>query len=63
MDITVIKANQKGGHWKLTAPKEGGTAWIDYWCITQAAKGQKKKLCEEWINLRLSPAFQAKETH
>lgn len=52
-------ANQKGGHWKLAAAKEGGTAWIDYWCITKAAQGQKKKLCEEWINLHLSPKFQA----
>ncbi len=57
--FAVVKANQKGGHWKLANPKEGGSAWIDYWCITQAAKGQKKKLCEEWINLQLSPAFQA----
>ncbi|MFH0812272.1 MAG: extracellular solute-binding protein [Pseudomonadota bacterium] len=52
-------ANLKGGHWLLAAPKEGGTAWIDYWCITKAAQGQKKKLCEEWINLQLSPKFQA----
>lgn len=57
--FAVVKANQKGGHWKLAAPKEGGSAWIDYWCITPAAKGQKKKLCEEWINLQLSPKFQA----
>ena len=57
--FSVVKANQKGGHWKLAAAKEGGSAWIDYWCITQAAKGQKKKLCEEWINLQLSPKFQA----
>lgn len=57
--FAVVKANQKGGHWKLAMPKEGGTAWIDYWCITQAAKVQKKKLCEEWINLQLSPKFQA----
>ncbi len=57
--FAVVKANQKGGHWKLAMPKEGGTAWIDYWCITRAAKGQKKKLCEEWINLQLSPKFQA----
>ncbi len=53
-------ANLKGGKWCLAAPKEGGTAWIDYWCITKAAKGQKKVLCEEWINLQLSPEFQAK---
>ena len=52
-------ANQKGGHWKLAAPKEGGTAWIDYWLMTKAATGLKKTLCEEWINLQLSPQFQA----
>jgi len=57
--FAVIKANQKGGHWKLATPKEGGSAWIDYWCITHAAQGQKKKLCEEWINLHLSPKYQA----
>jgi len=57
--FAVVKANQKGGHWKLATAKEGGSAWIDYFCITQAAKGMKKKLCEEWINLQLSPAFQA----
>ena len=57
--FAVVKANQKGGNWKLAAPKEGGSAWIDYWCITQAAKGMTKKLCEEWINLQLSPKFQA----
>lgn len=57
--FAVVKANQKGGKWKLAMPKEGGTAWIDYWCITHAAKGIKKKLCEEWINLHLSPTYQA----
>lgn len=57
--FAVVKANQKGGQWKLASPKEGGTAWIDYWCITHAAKGMKKRLCEEWINLQLSPKFQA----
>jgi spermidine/putrescine transport system substrate-binding protein len=57
--FAVVKANQKGGNWKLATPKEGGSAWIDYWCITHAAKGMKKKLCEEWINLQLSPKFQA----
>ncbi len=57
--FAVVKANQKGGSWKLATPKEGGSAWIDYWCITHAAKGTKKKLCEEWINLHLSPKYQA----
>lgn len=57
--FAVVKANQKGGNWKLATAQEGGTAWIDYWCITRAAKGLKKKLCEEWINLHLSPGFQA----
>jgi len=57
--FAVVKANQKGGAWKLATPKEGGTAWIDYWCITKAASGPKKKICEEWINLHLSPEFQA----
>jgi spermidine/putrescine transport system substrate-binding protein len=57
--FAVVKANQNGGHWKLAMPKEGGSAWIDYWCVTHAAKGLKKKLCEEWINLQLSPKFQA----
>jgi len=52
-------ANKKGGKWLIAAPKEGGTAWIDYWCITRAAKGKKKELCEEWINLQLSPKAQA----
>lgn len=53
------QANLKGGHWLLASPKEGGTAWIDYWCITRAAKGQVKKLCEEWIDFQLSPEVQA----
>jgi spermidine/putrescine transport system substrate-binding protein len=53
------QANIKGGHWLLASPKEGGTAWIDYWCITQAAKGQVKRLCEEWIDFQLSPKVQA----
>ena len=57
--FSVVKANQKGGNWKLATAKEGGSAWIDYWCITHAAKGMKKKLCEEWINLHLSPKYQA----
>lgn len=57
--FAVVKANMKGGNWKLATPKEGGSAWIDYWCITHAAKGLKKKLCEEWINLQLSPKYQA----
>ncbi|NVN92148.1 MAG: extracellular solute-binding protein [Desulfuromonadales bacterium] len=57
--FAVVKANMKGGNWKLATPKEGGSAWIDYWCITHAAKGIKKKLCEEWINLQLSPKYQA----
>ncbi|UFS70940.1 extracellular solute-binding protein [Geomonas sp. RF6] len=58
--FAAAQANQKGGKWMVAAPKEGGTAWIDYWCITKAAaKGTKKKLCEEWINLQLSPKAQA----
>ncbi|MHC1697032.1 MAG: PotD/PotF family extracellular solute-binding protein [Geobacteraceae bacterium] len=57
--FAAAQANKKGGKWKIAAPKEGGTAWIDYWCITKAAKGVKKKLCEEWINLQLSQTAQA----
>jgi spermidine/putrescine-binding protein len=57
--FAAAQANKKGGKWLIAAPKEGGTAWIDYWCITQAAKGKKKMLCEEWINLHLSPKGQA----
>ncbi len=49
------QANLKGGKWLLASPKEGGTAWIDYWCITHCAKGLTKRLCEEWINFMLSP--------
>ncbi len=52
-------ANKKGGKWLIASPKEGGTAWIDLWCITHAATGQKKRLCEEWINFMLSPDAQA----
>lgn len=52
------KANLKGGKWLLALPKEGGTAWIDYWCITRSAKGLTKRLCEEWINFMLSPVRQ-----
>jgi len=51
-------ANKKGGRWLIASPKEGGTAWIDYWCITSAAKGMTKRLCEEWINYQLSPKVQ-----
>jgi len=57
--FAAAQANQKGGKWAIAAPKEGGTAWIDYWCVTHAAKGMKKTLCEEWINLQLSPKAQA----
>jgi spermidine/putrescine-binding protein len=57
--FAAARANKKGGKWLIASPKEGGTAWIDYWCLTQAAKGMKKKLCEEWINLQLSPKAQA----
>jgi len=53
------RANLKGGKWLIANPKEGGTAWIDYWLITRAAKGQVKRLCEEWIDFQLSPAQQA----
>ena len=53
------QANLKGGKWLIASPKEGGTAWIDYWCITHAAKGIVKRLCEEWIDFQLSPAQQA----
>lgn len=53
------QANLKGGKWLIASPKEGGTAWIDYWCITHAAKGTVKRLCEEWIDFQLSPAQQA----
>jgi spermidine/putrescine transport system substrate-binding protein len=52
-------ANKKGGRWLIASPKEGGTAWIDLWCITRAATGMKKRLCEEWINFQLSPKVQA----
>ena len=57
--FAAAQANKKGGKWLIAAPKEGGTAWIDYWCVTKAAKGTKKKLCEEWINLQLTPKAQA----
>ncbi len=57
--FAAAQANKKGGTWLIAAPKEGGTAWIDYWCITAAAQGMKKKLCEEWINLQLAPKAQA----
>ena len=57
--FAAARANKKGGKWLIASPKEGGTAWIDYWCITHAAKGMKKRLCEEWINLQLSPKAQA----
>jgi spermidine/putrescine-binding protein len=57
--FAAAQANKKGGKWMIAAPKEGGTAWIDYWCVTQAAKGDKKKLAEEWINLQLSAKAQA----
>jgi len=52
------QANRKGGRWMLASPREGGTAWIDYWCITHAATGKTRKLCEEWINYQLSPHVQ-----
>lgn len=52
------QANLKGGHWLIASPKEGGTAWIDYWCITAAPNGLVKRLCEEWINFQLSPDVQ-----
>lgn len=52
------QANIKGGNWLIASPKEGGTAWIDYWCITKAAKGLVKRLCERWINFQLSQKVQ-----
>jgi len=53
------QANLRGGKWLIASPKEGGTAWIDYWCITRAAQGKTKRICEEWIDFQLSPAQQA----
>ncbi|OQY17759.1 MAG: ABC transporter substrate-binding protein [Desulfobacteraceae bacterium 4572_35.1] len=53
------QANLKGGNWLLASPKEGGTAWVDSWYITSAAKGLTKRLAEEWINFMLSPENQA----
>mgnify|MGYP006280730911 CR=1 FL=1 len=57
--FAVAKANQAGGNWKMTSPKEGGTAWIDAWYITQAAQGIKKRLAEDWINFMLEEKQQA----
>ncbi len=57
------KANLNGGKWLLAQPKEGGSAWIDYWCITKAARGMTKQLCEEWINFMLDPVRQADVVH
>lgn len=56
----VLKANLNGGNWLIADPKEGSTAWIDYWAITHALKDKpiKKKLAEEWINYSLSPEVQ-----
>ena len=61
--FAVQKANLKGGKWLLATPKEGGTAWIDYWCITSAAKGLTKRLSEEWINFMLAPERQVDVVH
>ena len=52
------QANHNGGKWLLASPKEGGSAWIDYWCITSAANGLTKRLCERWINFQLSQYVQ-----
>ncbi len=57
--FAVAKANQAGGNWKIASPKEGGTAWIDAWYITKAAKGIQKRLAEEWINYMLDEKQQA----
>lgn len=57
------KANLQGGKWLLAMPGEGGSAWIDYWCITKTAKGLTKQLCEEWINFMLDPVRQADIVH
>lgn len=56
--FAVQRANLQGGKWLLAAPNEGGTAWIDYWCITAGAQGMTKRLCEEWINFMLDPERQ-----
>jgi len=53
------QANIQGGNWKLAAPKEGGTAWIDAWYIGAGAKGLTKQLAEEWINFMLQEKQQA----
>ncbi|APG24448.1 ABC transporter substrate-binding protein [Syntrophotalea acetylenica] len=53
------QANLKGGNWRIAAPKEGGTAWIDAWYLGAGAKGVTKTLAEEWINFMLDPARQA----
>jgi len=45
--FAAARANKNGGKWLIASPKEGGTAWIDYWCITRAAKGMKKQFCRE----------------
>ena len=57
--FAVAKANQAGGNWKMAAPEEGGTAWIDAWYVTQSPSGIKKRLAEEWINFMLEEKQQA----
>ena len=47
----------------MATPKEGGTAWIDYWCITSSAKGLTKRISEEWINFMLAPERQVDVVH
>jgi len=56
----VVKANQRGMNWKVVHPKEGTTAWLDHWSITQAVlpNSIKYKICMEWLNYMLSKKVQ-----
>lgn len=58
----VILANQQGQKWKFAKPKEGLTAWLDFWSISNAVDAGSKKyqICLDWIDYCLSPDVQKK---
>jgi len=51
---------RRGEVWKMAAPEEGTTGWVDNWMISAGLKDNPtmKAIAEAWINYSLSPDIQ-----
>lgn len=54
----VAEANQKGQQWKLSAPKEGQTVWLDTLAIGKHVKGKKLDAAYLLLDFMISEATQ-----